>query len=304
MKRTLSGGASFASFALVVCSAACGSHPGGSGFDTDDGGGPSADAEQPPVDSSPGNGDGPTLGGDVSSLEASTGQVAEVFGESADTLYKLDPNTNAVTVVGAFQGCSSVIDIALDKDSNMFGTTFDGFYSIDRTTAVCTLIASGTNYPNSLSFVPAGTLDPNTEALVGYQGDQYLRINTTTGAIQNVGTSIGMGYSSSGDIVSVKGGGTYLTVTGGDCETDCLLEVNPSTGAFLKNWGPTGHSAVFGLAFWAGKVYGFDDEGELFQVAFNGAALQITSISIPSAPPMLSFYGAGSTTSAPPQTNM
>ena len=147
----------------------------------------------------------------------------------------------------------------------MFGTTFDGFYSIDRTTAVCTLIASGTNYPNSLSFVPAGTLDPNTEALVGYQGDQYLRINTTTGAIQNVGTSIGMGYSSSGDIVSVKGGGTYLTVTGGDCETDCLLEVNPSTGAFLKNWGPTGHSSVFGLAFWAGKVTASTTRGSSFR---------------------------------------
>ena len=48
MKRTLSGGASFASLALIVCSAACGSHPAGAGFDADDGGGPSADAERPP----------------------------------------------------------------------------------------------------------------------------------------------------------------------------------------------------------------------------------------------------------------
>ena len=38
--------------------------------------------------------------------------VAEVWGQSPDTLYKLDPKTTAVTTIGKFQGCGGVIDIA------------------------------------------------------------------------------------------------------------------------------------------------------------------------------------------------
>jgi hypothetical protein len=287
--------------ALLLPCLACGSQ--GAGFASADAGRPADGDSVSDSGSGSGNGDGPILGGDGAGFDAS-GSGAEVFGESTDTLYRLDPNTKAVTVVGKFSGCTGVIDIALDKDSNMFGTTYDGLYRIDRTTAVCTQIAPGTTYPNSLSFVPAGTLDPNVEALVGYVGDQYIRIDPKTGATTNVGTTIGQGYSSSGDIVSVKGGGTYLTVTGPGCATDCLLQVDPSTGAFLKNWGPTGYKEVFGLAFWAGAVYGFDFEGDLFEVDFHGAAMQVTLLQIPSKPPMLSFQGAGSTTSAPPMPNM
>jgi hypothetical protein len=228
---------------------------------------------------------------------------AEVFGHSADTLYKLDPITKVVTVVGLFQGCqadvNAVIDLALDKDGNMFVTTFGGFYSVDKTTAVCTHIADGSSYPNSLSFVPKGTLDPNVEALVGYEGADYVRIDPTTGALSTVKSgALINGYVSSGDVVSVIGGGTYLTVQGGTpyCN-DCIVEVDPSTGAMLKMIGPVGHADVYGLAFWGGSAYGFDDTGHLFQIDLtNGTP---TDIPIPGAPPFLSFFGAGSTTSAP-----
>lgn len=222
--------------------------------------------------------------------------VAEVFGHSASTLYRLDPDTKAVTVVGDFSGCSSVIDIALDKDSNLFGTTTDGLYRIDKMTAACTPIAGG-NFPNSLSFIPAGTLDPNAESLVGYVGDQYVRIDPTTGSIQNVGSLGEPGLYSSGDIVSVKGGATYLTVKGGSCETDCLVEVNPVTGVLLKNWGMLGYLSAYGIAFWAGSVYGFTEGGQLFEVTFDNGVLATTLIT---SPPEVSFWGAGSTTSAPP----
>jgi hypothetical protein len=224
---------------------------------------------------------------------------AEVFGQSAGTLYKLDPITKVVTTVGDFQGCGDeVIDIALDKDSNMYGTSTDGVYKIDKTTAVCTQIAAG-SYPNSLSFVPAGTLDPNVEALVGYLGNQYVRIDTTTGAVTNVGNKSLGACQSSGDIVSVIGGGTYLTVTGciGCLDSDCIVEVDPKTGALVKNLGKVGHIAVYGLAFWGGSAYGFDAAGQLFQIdLMNGTS---TTIPIPMAPPGLSFYGAGSSTSVP-----
>jgi hypothetical protein len=289
---------------LGVCCAAvavqgCGSS-GRAGFSGDNGG----------VDGGSllGTDDGGTtgsLGGDGDGGVTSGGNEppAEVWGHSPDTLYKVDPNTKAVTVTGKFKGCTNVIDVALDSASNMFVTTQDGLYKVDKTTASCTQIATG-NYPNSLSFVPAGTLDPSVEALVGYQGDQYVRIDTQNGKITTLGLlGAGSGVLSSGDIVSVKGGPSYLTVTGGSkCGSmDCLIEVDPKTGKMTKDYGSIGHTAVFGLAFWAGTVYGFDEGGELFSVTIDASGKLTTApIPVPGAPAGLKFWGAGSTTSAPP----
>lgn len=285
--------------ALVACTlvAACGGSPasGLAGPARDAGSPTDAGATTPEVDG--GFVVGPTPESDAAVSPPRV--VSEVFGHSATTLFRLDPQTKAVTTVGTFSGCdvgNGVIDIALDKDSVLYGTTYVGLVRIDRTNARCTRIASGT-YPNSLSFVPAGTIDPTKEVLVGYQGSSYVRIDTATGAITPVGT-LGGGYQSSGDIVSVIGGSTYLTVNGSGCG-DCLVEVNPSTGALVKNWGAVDHASVYGLAFWGGTVFGFNSAGKLFSVEFDRTTLRITPIPIPNAPLGLSFYGAGSATSAP-----
>tara|TARA_R110002096_G_scaffold435826_2_gene663595 strand:+ start:133928 stop:134719 length:792 start_codon:yes stop_codon:yes gene_type:complete len=221
---------------------------------------------------------------------------AEVYAHSPTTLYRLDPNTLQVETVANFSGCGEVIDIALDRNSNLYGTSFTGLFSINRTTAVCTQIASG-NYPNSLSFVPVGVLDPTTEVLVAYLGSDYVRIDVTTGAITTIG-AIGGGLFSSGDIVSVEGGGTYLTVGGPNCG-DCLVQVNPADGSLQRNWGELGFSNVWGLAFWGGTAYGFSDSGSAFSIEFEGSTVTTTPIAFPGSPPGLRFWGAGSTTIAP-----
>jgi hypothetical protein len=237
-------------------------------------------------------------GADAADAEPPPPPDAEVYAHSPDTLYKLDPITQQVTTVGAFSGCdSSVIDIALDKNGLMFGTTFSGLYTINKNSAVCSLISFGA-YPNSLSFVPAGTVDPQKEALVGYVGSTYVRINTSTGVVTNIGGLGPGGYASSGDMVSIIGGGSYLTVTGDKC-ADCIVEVNPKTGALMNVIGALGHSAVYGLAYWAGLAYGFDNAGELFQIDVTTGTS--TVIPIPNAPAGLQFWGAGSTTAAPHQ---
>lgn len=225
-------------------------------------------------------------------------EVNEVFGHSDTTLFRLDPKTKAVTEVGAFAGCSSVIDIALDEASTLYAVSYNELYTIDKATAKCTSIAKG-EYPNSLSFVPKGTVDANAEALVGYEDSDYVRIDPKTGAKTKIGT-LGGGLRSSGDIVSVKGGKTYLSVKGGSCTTnDCLVEVDPANGKLVKNWGSIEHKDVFGLSFWGGKVYGFNKTGDLFEVVFGTSQLATTVIPMPGKPSGLSFWGAGSSTSAP-----
>lgn len=241
-----------------------------------------------------GLGGGPTGASSSASTGGGSTGPAEVFAHSDTQLYKLDPNTKAITVVGDFKGCTSVIDIAIDKNGKMVGTTFGGLYWINKSNAVCTPIATGA-YPNSLSFVPQGTLDPNDEALVGYVDATYVRIDEGTGVITNVG-SLGPNAGdlvSSGDVVSVIGGGTYLTVNGTGCN-DCIVEIDPKTGEMKKNIGQLQFSGVWGLAFWAGTAYGFDDNGDLFSIDLtNGACAPIQGIGT------ASFWGAGSTTAAP-----
>jgi DNA-binding beta-propeller fold protein YncE len=276
--------------ALSLCLVACGSSSSRNGFDENDPNGKPADGSNPPAANTgdfgkqppPPAGPGP--------------EIHEVFGHSADTLYKLDPDTKAVTIVHAFQSCDPIIDIALDESSTLYGTSYNALYTIDKTTAKCTQIATGT-YPNSLSFVPKGTVDANEEALVGFDQGNYVRIDTKTGTKTKIG-SIGGGLASSGDIVSVKGGATYVTVKGGTCD-DCIIEINPANGSLVKNWGAIAHTDVFGLSFWGGKVYGFDNGGDLFEVTFDTSGIKTTPIAIPSKPAGLSFWGAGSTTSAP-----
>jgi hypothetical protein len=228
------------------------------------------------------------------------GEVNEVFGHSSSVLFRLDPVTKAVTEVGPFNGCGSVVDIALNEASELYAVSLTALFTVDKTNGKCTEIASG-EYPNSLSFVPKGTVDANQEALVGYDNSDYVRIDTKSGVKTKIG-ALGGGLRSSGDVVSVKGGKTYLTVkgTGNTCTADdCLVEINPSNGKLVKNWGSIEHHNVFGLSFWAGKVYGFDDSGELFEVTFGTSSVTTTTISIPSKPASLSFWGAGSSTSAP-----
>lgn len=225
-------------------------------------------------------------------------EVNEVFGHSDTALFRLDPKTKAVTEVGTFDSCGSVIDIALDEASTLYAVSYDDLYTVDKTTAKCTHIAKG-SYPNSLSFVPKGTVDQNAEALVGYDEADYVRIDTKTGVKTKIG-ALGGSLKSSGDIVSVKGGKTYLTVKGGSCTTnDCLVEVDPANGKLVKNWGSIEHKDVFGLSFWGGKIYGFNKTGDLFEVVFGTSQLATTVIPMPGKPTNLSFWGAGSSTSAP-----
>jgi hypothetical protein len=220
------------------------------------------------------------------------------YAHSFSELYKLNTVTKAFTKVGDFDGgCGTVIDLAVDANERAFVTTFDGLYRLDVKTAKCELIKTG-SFPNSLSFVPKGTLDDNEEVLVGYQGATYVRINTTTGAVDDVGRLTG-GYSSSGDIASAIGGSTYLTVNGNGC-SDCLVEINPKTGDLVRNHGSVNHTSVYGLAQWDGVLYGFANDGKVFSITWANDVMSTTDIELPSGTPTISFAGAGSTTWTPP----
>lgn len=256
-----------------------------------------------------GAGGGLNLGGAPGSDGGSPLPEGAVYGHSAGTLYKLEPYSGVVTKLGDFDclGSMQMWDLALDKDGRMVGTLGnDGgaLATIDPKTAHCTITRTG-SYPNSLTFLPIGTLDATREAMVGFTGANYVRIDPDTGVVTTVGSlnpnDTGRQWTSSGDVVSVIGGKTYLTaktLLGGEA-TDTLLEIDPITGKALKilgRVGGTGYADLYGLAFWAGTAYGFSASGQLVELDLQtgaGRALPLTGLG------RLSFYGAGTTTAAP-----
>lgn len=294
--------------AVLVAAAACSAASG----EIEDDGGPGAGPTTSSVGGAGGaGGSGISVG--IGGSGGAPAEFTEVFGHSGDVLYRLDPVSLQITEVGPFGNCGSgsIIDIALDEDSNLYGVKFKALYRIDRETAACTLINELPDgdevYPTSLGFVPAGTVDPSAEALVGYQDQAYVRINLQNGTITNINLNAltAINKFSSGDIVSVKDGPTYLTVKDSNdscnpnCPDDEIIEINPTTGVLIRNFGTIDYPEVFGIAFWGGDVFGFAREGVLFRVVFGDQSVTTNAIAFPNAPPGLEFFGAGSSTSVP-----
>jgi hypothetical protein len=243
----------------------------------------------------------------------------KVYAHSYDTLWLLEPISKQVTMVGTFDcvasaTVSSMVDIAIDRTGRMTGSAAIPFQNdlggalvtIDPNNAHCTVLTRGPDLVTSLTYVPEGTLVANAEALVGYASDKYMRVDPTTGALTQIGllnnaASGGIVWISSGDVVSIKDGGSYLTVKAetGDPGPggDRIVEIDPKTGALKRVIGATGSVDVLGLGYWGGIAYGFTIAGTLLQIDLQTGAG--TPIAIPGASADLAFYGAGTTTVAP-----
>lgn len=220
---------------------------------------------------------------------------AAVYAHSSTQLYRVDPDTLVVSIVGSFgwpSGSDTMTDIAIDKDGNMVGISFSKVYAIDKDTAACTYLADLTEMFNGLSYVPGVGPDPNLpERLIGAanSGTVY-EINPTTGQATVAGSYGGL-LGSSGDIVSVRGLGTFATVT--DLSgTDKLASIDPTTFR-ATIIGDTGFGSIWGLGFWGNKVFGFTDTRKFILIdVTTGQGTEVE-------PSSINWWGAAVTTSAP-----
>jgi len=266
--------------ALVVLLAAtapgCGPNAGNSGDDDGDGG-VHADADPFRPDSS------------------LPPEVAAVYAHSSTELYRVDPDTLAVNLVGAFQwplGSDEMTDIAIDRVGNMVGISFTRVYAVDKDNAACTYLADLDQDFNGLSFVPVNSVDPlaDERLVAAANSGQIYEINPSTGASTPLG-SYGSGLGSSGDIVSVRGFGSLATVTGGSVNDDLARLDSTSFAATVV--GNTGVADLWGLGFWENKVFGFAESGAFVLInPATGATTQVQTSNV-------HWWGAAVTTSAP-----
>jgi len=268
-----------------------------------------------------GDGGGPVEDGDGGPIVTNT-----IYAHSDDTLYSMDPQTKAVTVIGPFMGTSDsstdsvVTDLAVDSNDEVYVNTESVVYkaALPATppgavtlTKVATI--QGTSKFYALAFAPQGALDPNSEVLVGGDSTGALwSINTTSGATVNLGTfganGTGATFVLSGDIVfyndssntptglaTIRSCPTGKTNTITNCGNDFLAAVNmaalktaytTSTAAPSLLGGIYGATTSGGMTTGPGTGTGF---GDVFGLgAWNSTVFGFTrSITTPAAAPQL-----------------
>lgn len=254
---------------LVGLTAACGPH-----------GGSSDDDGVPAIDAGPDAGPAPFEG--------------DVYAHSYQRLYRVDPDTLQVTLVGNFgwpEGFEQELmtDIAVDRDGHITGISFGAVYAIDKDTAACTLLSRLLGEFNGLTFLPR--VD-GTEVLIGTGvGGGIWKIDPAGVAPSVQLGDYGGDVISSGDIVSVTGFGTVATVKNGS-ELDYLARIDEVTGA-ATIIGPTGYADIWGIGYWRDKVFGFVATNQFVLIDVDtGAATLISTGSE-------NWAGAGVTTRAP-----
>lgn len=231
-------------------------------------------------------------GGGGSGGSGSSDAVTHVFAHSDQQLYRVDPDTLDIQLVGSFDwggGWDEMTDIAIDRDGRMIGISYDRVYAVNSDNAATGYLADLDRSFNGLSFLPHPS-QPEREILIGAAQDgSVYEIDPATGASTPRG-NYGDGMGSSGDIVSVDGFGTAATVTMGFGGSDQLVRVESDSSA--DPIGDTGVEDLWGLGFWGDKVYGFAEDGSFVLLDIHtGAAQFIENAGV-------AWWGAGVTTQA------
>ena len=114
--------------------------------------------------------------------------IASVYAHTAEDLYAVDPDTLAITFVGAFDCGDNITDIAVDADGGMVGVSLSSVFRIDPSSAACTYLAEADGSYNGLSYIPVGGIDADAEVLVAtsFEGALY-EVDPATGGSTLIG---------------------------------------------------------------------------------------------------------------------
>lgn len=233
-----------------------------------------------------------------------------IYAHSRDTLYTFSPYTNTVNEIGVFRFADGtpagfMLDLAVDSEGAVYTSSDTSLFAVDPMTAIVTEVGEfdlGSEQLFALSFLTPSESPDGTETLVGATNEGvYYAVNRTNATTQMLGTYPD-GWSSSGDIVSVDGLGTFATLRRADYPGDVLARIifardgsSSVTVIGPIRDGSTDFRQIFGLGYWGRDVFGFNNAGQLLRIdRMTGAAEVVTDSTGASQ-----FWGAGVTTQAP-----
>ncbi|GEM_PF-873688 len=196
-----------------------------------------------------------------------------VYGHTSDELWLMSVKTYEMDFVAFFKwpqdtdnNPHKMTDIAIDRYGVLYGVSYSGLYVVNPNTGDCYRVGTLPEPFNALTLVPKGVLDANSDVMVGISGvGGWYRLDQE--GDQFVATLLGTygeGYGSSGDACSIEEVGTYASVNKTGESHDFLVEVDPKTGAVIREVGPMSPLAlVYGLAGWTGRAMAFDESGKI-----------------------------------------
>ena len=232
-----------------------------------------------------------------------------VYAHSRDTLYAFSPMSLTVTTIGPFRTASGaapfMTDLAVDADGRVFSVSDTELWRVDPETAEVTRVGAldlGSDRLYALTFIAVGELSGSREVLVGATNEGfYHELDPDRGTATMLGRYPD-GWQSSGDLVSVRGLGTFATVRRLDVDTDVLIRLDfsgdgSSTATVVGEIrdGTRTFRELFGLGYWGRSLYAFSNAGELLEIDRETGAGSVVSVETGAS----QFWGAGVTTLAP-----
>ena len=194
---------------------------------------------------------------DESTIEESVA-TEKMYANTSGSLYQVDPETSAMTLIGDFTEDGRPVDhfedIAIDLSGHMYGGTGEYMYLIN---------------PNTAEVRAICPLDIDTTALTfTSEGELIIGVDTALYRFDVVDCSISVlipnsYFETSGDIVGLPDGYLYWSVRGSG--SDKLIKVNPRTG--YEEWvGDIGEDRLYGMGYANDKLYGFSGEGVIVEI--------------------------------------
>lgn len=196
----------------------------------------------------------------VTAGTAWAGTLLYAIDDTTNSLYTIDPNTYALTLVGSTGvGTGDFGDLAYNPGTGIAywtpGRGNDNLYTLNLNTGAATLVGS-----HGINDLFAMAYDPTTHMLYGQDSSaNFYSINPTSGAATLLGNN---GVYPGGLTFNSTTGQLILTMAGG---SGSFYSINPATGAatllgspgFLNDNG-VAWDAALGVYFvddWSGNLY-------------------------------------------------
>ncbi len=196
---------------------------------------------------------------------------AAYLSTSRGGLYQYDINQGTTTYIG--RTGPGMTDIAM-ASNRLYGITFSAFYSIDVNTGHSSLIRNvGWLGLNAL----VGSPDGSNLYTASYSG-QFGQLSDTGqySLIGSLGSYEGRALRSSGDMAFGADGTLYATVNNGRGDYLATIDVDTGQATVL---GDIGYSAVYGLVFLDGTLYGTTADQNLIEInQTTGQGTHVTRI--------------------------